>query len=138
MQVSRSLHLTDGCNKEILDLADGRNSENSVSNSPNDRAALSTAKIETGKNKVNPNQRNPICSTTLSNLDCSAMSNVKLKSSGNPKKPCTGSSFFDRYENLANICFLVLSFLMPAILNLFQEFNVSFHVHSLDRYPFLL
>ncbi|KAG8636856.1 hypothetical protein MANES_15G051466v8 [Manihot esculenta] len=102
LQVSRSLHLTDGCNKEILDLADERNSENSVSNSPNDRAALSTAKIETGKNKVNPNQRNPICSTTLSNLDCSAMSNVKLKSSGNPKKPCTGSSFFDRFKKVSS------------------------------------
>ncbi|KAF2314122.1 hypothetical protein GH714_022418 [Hevea brasiliensis] len=94
LQVSRSVHLTDGCNKEKIDLADGKNSE---SNSANDRAALSTAKIETGKNKLNPNQCNPSGSTLLSNLDLSARSDVKLKSSGNAKKPCTGSTnFFDR------------------------------------------
>ncbi|KAJ9154037.1 hypothetical protein P3X46_027415 [Hevea brasiliensis] len=99
LQVSRSVHLTDGCNKEKIDLADGKNSE---SNSANDRAALSTVKIETGKNKLNPNQCNPSGSTMLSNLDLSARSDVKLKSSGNAKKPCTGSTnFFDRFRKVS-------------------------------------
>ncbi|XP_012092645.1 chromosome transmission fidelity protein 18 homolog isoform X2 [Jatropha curcas] len=97
LQVSRSPHLTDGCNKENLNLADRINRD---SQSANKKASLSDAKIGSGKNTLNTKQCNPNGTTIPSSLDCgSAMLNVKLKSSGKPKKPCTGStSFFDRFR----------------------------------------
>ncbi|WCJ24233.1 Replication factor C large subunit [Euphorbia peplus] len=93
LQVSRSVHLTDGCNEEDLDLAD------------NDNASLSADKTLTRKDVRNPKQCNPRSLMVPSNSDSSrsALSNIKPKSQENPKKPSTGpSSFFDRFRKASS------------------------------------
>ncbi|XP_065862856.1 uncharacterized protein [Euphorbia lathyris] len=100
--VSRSGHLTDGCNKEDLNLADRKKLDLQFAN---DDACLSSGKNETGKNVQNPKQNNPRSLTMSSNSDCSrsVMSNMKPKSQENPKMPSTGSSsFFDRFRKASS------------------------------------
>lgn len=104
LQASRSVHLTDGCNKQNMYLVERESAVQSVK--INHAAAFSGNSIGNQKSMINSGHCVPSDSATSPIMDSStrALSNVKLKSSGNPKKPPRSStSFFDRYEYLTNI-----------------------------------
>ncbi|KAK0607817.1 hypothetical protein LWI29_021036 [Acer saccharum] len=106
MQVSigKSLHLTNG-QKENHDLM-GKGSSKAESTTIGHSAACVADKRGDAKNVFNPRQCNPSTHTALSTLDSSrsASTSMKLKFSGDKKKPSNGSAnFFDRYF-LAHMC----------------------------------
>ncbi|KAJ6945543.1 hypothetical protein NC651_000565 [Populus alba x Populus x berolinensis] len=99
LQASRSVHLTDGCNKQNMYLVERESAVQSVK--INHAAAFSGNIIGNKKSMINSGQCVPSDSATSPIMDSStrALSNVKLKSSGNPKKPSRSStSFFDRFR----------------------------------------
>lgn len=99
LQASRSVHLTDGCNKQNMYLVERESAVQSVK--INHAAAFSGNIIGNQKSMINSGQCVPSDSATSPIMDSStrALSNVKLKSSGNPKKPSRSStSFFDRFK----------------------------------------
>lgn len=99
LQASRSVHLTDGCNKQNMYLVERESAVQSVK--INHAAAFSGNSIGNQKSMINSGQCVPSDSATSPIMDSStrALSNVKLKSSGNPKKPPRSStSFFDRFR----------------------------------------
>ncbi|KAK2643910.1 hypothetical protein Ddye_019105 [Dipteronia dyeriana] len=105
MQVSigKSLHLTDG-QKENHDLM-GKGSSIAESTTIGHSAACVGADMRgDAKNVFNPRQCNPSTHTALSTLDSSrsASTSMKLKFSGDKKKPSNGSAnFFDRFRKLS-------------------------------------
>ncbi|XP_050219762.1 uncharacterized protein LOC126670137 [Mercurialis annua] len=102
LEVSRSVHLTDDRSNENLNLADGKHSQ---SHFANDVASSSASKMANKDNLLNRQQCKPGVATNSSNLNCSkgSTSNMKLKSSGNPKKPLSGAiSFFDRFRKASS------------------------------------
>ncbi|KAG6787907.1 hypothetical protein POTOM_003954 [Populus tomentosa] len=99
LQASRSVHLTDGCNKQNMYLVERESAVQLVK--INHAAAFSGNSIGNQKSMINSGQCVPSDSATSPIMDSStrALSNAKLKSSGNPKKPSRSStSFFDRFR----------------------------------------
>ena len=100
MQVSivRSVNSIDGCTKERRDFEEVESSR--AQSAKTDQSLACVEKnIENEKNLLNIRQCNPSTSKISSNLASSesATASVKLKSSGDVKKPYSGSSsFFNR------------------------------------------
>ncbi|KAK9288096.1 hypothetical protein L1049_016543 [Liquidambar formosana] len=104
VSMSRSLLLTNGCNKENQALG---MEENSGAQSAKTDCAVACAEkiLENAKNKLNPRQCNPNISTvsSTSGFSKNATAGGKLQSPGHTKKPSRGSSsFFDRFRKLSS------------------------------------
>ncbi|CAK7336241.1 unnamed protein product [Dovyalis caffra] len=96
LQATKPVHLADGCNKQNMELVERESGVQSAK--INHAAAFSCSSIGNQKSMQCVPSDSAISPITDSSR--SALSNVKLKSSGNQKKPST--SFFDRFRKASS------------------------------------
>ncbi|KAJ8747494.1 hypothetical protein K2173_014393 [Erythroxylum novogranatense] len=99
LQVSRSMHLTNGCNREYLEL-ECKNS--AVPSAETDHAASTVVKVQNGMNVLCPGTSNT-SGANLSTLDSSgsAKTIMKDKSLSNLKNSRNSTNFFDRFRKIS-------------------------------------
>lgn len=123
--IGKPVHKTDGQkgNQDLVGVETGKAGSTKVNHGPASSVIMGNAK----------NMSNPITCTISSTLDSStsASTNLKLKCSGNMKKPSNGSfSFFDRYFFHGQWCLYFIIYIFFYKLQLMKKLseNTYFNV----------